>query len=68
MGSFTSSKLDLGLSAHFWCALPGRPRLWLSATPPPLWILFDNINISVYFTQWCGACSCCGGGGIGVLG
>lgn len=31
----------------------GRPKLWLSATPPRLWILFDNINVSVYFIQWC---------------
>jgi len=53
MGSFYRMKSGLeDVSPLLVCA--GRDaRLWLSAIPSPLWILFDNINISVYFTLWC---------------
>lgn len=53
MGSFYRMKSGLeDVSPLLVCA--GRDaRLRPPAIPSPLWILFDNINISVYFTLWC---------------
>lgn len=53
LGKLYRLKAELGDVSPLLVYAAGRPGLWLSATPPQLRILFDNINISVYFTLWC---------------
>lgn len=53
LGKLYRLKAGLGDVSPLLVYAAGRPGLWLSATPPQLRILFDNINISVYFTLWC---------------